>query len=176
MGQVPLATTFNVSASDPNGLPLSYTVQFGDGQSTSGTLDDPYPDLTITHTYGTTGTYYASIEVSDGMGGATTATTTVNTLPPSAPLSASLQVVSSSGFAPLTSQIQIGTAAPTGENLTYLLNFGDGTQSSSGTIPAGAIAHTYMQTGDYTVQLSVSNGTQTATASAQVTVTAAPQS
>ena len=173
-GQIPLATTFTVSASDPNGLPLSYSIQFGDGQSTSGTLDDPYPDLTIADTYGTSGTYYASIEVSDGAGGAATATTTINALPPTTPLSASLQVVPSSGFAPLTTQIQIGTAAPTGEDLTYLVNFGDGTQSSSGTIPAGAIAHTYTQTGDYTVQLSVSNGTQTATASAQVTVTAAP--
>jgi len=58
-GQVPLTVNFNVTASDPEGSPLSYRWVFGDGTPDSTTRNP-------SHTYTTSGQYNAFVEVSDG--------------------------------------------------------------------------------------------------------------
>jgi len=73
-------TTFNVSATDPDGDPLTYTINFGDGsQNGSGSQ--------VMHTYKTKGTYTATATVNDGNGHTVgqSLQVTVNDLPPASP-------------------------------------------------------------------------------------------
>ncbi len=69
-GLAPLTTQFSsAGSSDPYGLPLTYSWNFGDGSPAS-------TDANPTHTYGTNGTYTATLTVSNGTQ-TSTATTTV---------------------------------------------------------------------------------------------------
>jgi PKD repeat protein len=71
-GTVPLEVTFNSCRStDPDGDTLQYSVNFGDGGSTSGRCLE-------THTYTAPGTYGTTIAVEDGRGGRDSQNVTVN--------------------------------------------------------------------------------------------------
>ena len=73
-------TTFNCSATDPNGDTLTYTINFGDGTASgSGTQ--------VSHTYAAQGTYTATVTVNDGNGNSVgqSLQVTVNDLPPASP-------------------------------------------------------------------------------------------
>ena len=71
--------TFTASATDPDRDTLTYQINFGDGNSSSGN--------NVTHAYTQAGLYTATLTVSDGNGGMSTKELTVNVsdLPPSAP-------------------------------------------------------------------------------------------
>ena len=73
-------TTFNCSATDPNGDTLTYTINFGDGTA-SGSGSQ------VVHTYAAQGTYTATVTVSDGNGNSAgqSLQVTVNDLPPASP-------------------------------------------------------------------------------------------
>jgi hypothetical protein len=61
-GPAPLMTTLSAQGSyDPNGLPLTYDWNFGDGQ----TLDN-VASLTVTHTYDAVGVYTATLVAKNG--------------------------------------------------------------------------------------------------------------
>ena len=66
-GEAPLTVVFDASAStDPDGDPLTFSWNFGDGASASGG--------SVSHTYNTAGTFNAVVTVSDGRGGTGSAT------------------------------------------------------------------------------------------------------
>jgi PKD repeat protein len=64
-GTAPLLVTATVEGEDPNGLPLTFTIDWGDGSSTAG---QALPDLTatVTHTYVYGGEYIVTLTVSNG--------------------------------------------------------------------------------------------------------------
>jgi len=70
-------TTFNVSATDPDGDPLTYTIDFGDG-TTNGSGSQ------VVHTYVAQGTFTANATVDDGNGHSVSQSlqVTVNDQPP----------------------------------------------------------------------------------------------
>ena len=73
-------TTFNVSATDPNGDSLTYTVNFGDGTANGSGSQ-------AVHTYETEGTYAAEVTVDDGHGNIVgeSLQITVDDVPPTKP-------------------------------------------------------------------------------------------
>jgi hypothetical protein len=64
-GTAPLLVTASVEGEDPNDLPLTFTIDWGDGTSTPG---QALPDLTalVTHTYEFGGEYIVTLTVSNG--------------------------------------------------------------------------------------------------------------
>ena len=139
--------TFDGSASaDPNGDPLTYSWDFGDG---SGTGVSP------THSYAAAGTYTVSLVVNDTLLDSAIATTTTEiAIPPAnrAPTADAGGPYSGDTGAAITFD---GTASsdPDGDALTYAWNFGDGA-TGTGATPT----HSYAAAGPYTVSLIVNDG------------------
>jgi glucose/arabinose dehydrogenase/regulation of enolase protein 1 (concanavalin A-like superfamily) len=80
---------------------------------------------------------------------------------------ASITSSPNAGLAPLTVQFSsAGSSDPYGLPLTYAWDFGDGSPTSTSANPS----HLYTTNGTYTATLTVSNGSQTASASIQVVV------
>jgi hypothetical protein len=73
-------TTFNVSATDPDGDSLTYTISFGDGTANGSGSQ-------VVHTYETKGTYTAEVSVDDGHGHTVSKSlqVTVDDIPPAEP-------------------------------------------------------------------------------------------
>lgn len=73
LGSAPLTVTAFIEGEDPNGLPLTYTINWGDGTPNStGDLDQPpspnekEKTAQINHTYTDSGTYIVTLTVSNG--------------------------------------------------------------------------------------------------------------
>jgi PKD repeat protein len=162
-GVAPLTVTFSsAGSSDPEGAPLTYSWTFGDG-STS-TSANP------THVYANVGSYSAYLTVSDGTNSTTSASIglTVTLVASNAPPVASASATPSGGVAPLTVAFSsAGSSDPEGATLTYNWQFGDGATSTSANP-----SHTYVNSGNYLAQLTVSDGTNTS-APSQVSINVA---
>lgn len=63
-GPAPLSVTFDATVSDPEGDPLTYVWDFGDGQADSGAVVGGVVPATV-HEYGANGVYTARLSVSD---------------------------------------------------------------------------------------------------------------
>jgi PKD repeat protein len=118
-GIAPLTISYACTAN--TGIaPYSYAIGFGDGSQTS--------DRTGSYTYHTAGTYTVTCTARDAIGRPSTYTKQV-TVHPNTPITASLTVSPTKGYAPLTSAYSCsatGGIAP----YSYALAFGDGSQTS----------------------------------------------
>ncbi len=157
-GGVPLAVSFDASGStDPNGDPLTYSWDFGDGKTSTGPVTG--------HTYTTIGTYTVTLTVDDGNGGTDTETVTI-TVTNTAP-TASFTATPTFGQPPLDVTFDASASNDAnGDALTYSWDFGDGNSGTGVTT-----SHTYSNEGVYTVTLTVDDGNGgTDTESTTVTV------
>jgi PKD repeat protein len=162
-GQTGAAVAFDGTASsDPDGEPLTYSWDFGDGSTTSSAS-------TPSHVFAAGGTYVVSLTVTDPHGASDTATVaaavTGANRPPTAnaggPYSGEAGVV-----IPIDGS---GSSDPDGTSLAYSWDFGDGTPAGDGVKPP----HAYTTTGTFTVTLTVTDpGGLSSTASTTATVTA----
>ena len=122
-GPAPLTVTLNGSGSfDPEGTPLTYQWNFGDGNSTSTST------ATIQHTYAA-GSYTASLTVVDG-GGSSSQADTVQ-----------IQAGNSAPTASITSPAA-GTLFTVGQTITLT---GSATDPQDGTLPASSLTWTVLR-------------------------------
>ncbi len=145
-GTANVALTFDGSgSSDPDGDPLTYAWDFGDGNNGTG--------ISPTHTYGAAGIYTVTLVVSDGLADSAPATTTATIAAANQPPVANPggPYFWSDGF-PLSFDGS-GSSDPDGDPLTYAWDFGDG-NNGTGVTPT----HTYPAAGVYTVTLVVNDG------------------
>ncbi|MEN6611015.1 MAG: PKD domain-containing protein [Methanoregulaceae archaeon] len=141
-GLTPLAVRFTDTST---GSPTAWSWDFGDGDSTNATVQNPV------HTYLTNGTFTVSLTVTNGGGSAGRVRegylTTTTILPP-APV-ANFTVDTTLGIAPLTVQF---IDQSTGSISSGLWDFGDGNTSMQ-----VSPRYTYLKPGNYTVTLTVKN-------------------
>ncbi len=149
-GDVPLTVSFDASASsDPDGDEMIYNWSFGDGASATGVV--------VSHTYTSEGTHAASVVVSDGNGGASSASLSI-TVTGDAPSNTDPEAVLSSdvtsGRVPLLVNFDAsGSSDADGDDLTFVWDFGDGSTA----VGVGA-SHTYAIAGTYTTSVTVTDG------------------
>ena len=158
-GVAPLVSTLTINASDPSGLPLSYTVNFGDGTANAtGTIDYPYDPITLGHTFVDAGLDSVRISVSDSASGFAQQQLNAAVLNPTLPIA--LSASPSSGTAPLADVLTLTTSDVSGQPVSYNVAFGDG-QATSGTINSPylplTLSHTYNSPGTFVAGASVSD-------------------
>src|SRR5207245_851367 len=157
-GDAPVAVTFSSSATGGT-APLTFTWTFGDG--TTGTGTGPR------HTYGATGTYVATLTVTDATAQSRTAQVTVVVSPALAVGAAASPLVVDQGGSVSFTATPSGGLAPYG----YSWNFGDGSAASTSQNPS----HAYTSASQFTAVLTLTdaNGVK-ATANVLVTVHSLP--
>jgi PKD repeat protein len=133
--------TFFATAHDPDGAAVTYAWDFGDGTNGAG--------ASFIHTYTNTGTFNATVTVSDGTL-SVVGNVSVMVSPPlqlTTPPSATPNPVTAGTVAMLSAQASGGAGA-----LTFAWDFGDGTSGSGATV-----AHTYTQAGNFNAILTVTD-------------------
>lgn len=139
-----LHVAFDGSASaDPDGTIAQYAWNFGDGSTGTG--------ATPTHDYSAGGSYLVTLTVTDQDGGTGTYSTQVTVQAANVLPTASF-VVTQSGTSPDVTLDGSASADSDGSIVTYNWDFGDGTSDSGATT-----AHTYTQSGDFTITLTVTD-------------------
>ena len=138
-------------SSDPDGDPISYAWDFGDGSTGTG--------VAPSHTYAADGTYTVTLVVTDSKGAASApsqATATIANIPPTVNAGADTRMLP--GLYTLHA-----TFSDPGKNdapWTYTIAWGDGLLTTSGsTSSQGTISatHAYLVPGQYTVRVSVTD-------------------
>ncbi len=140
---------------ESTGSELTFEWDFGDGSSSS--------DTNPTHTYTAVGSYTVTLTATNNLGSDVHTAVVEILLAPQASFTT-------------TSPIELGqtavfTNSSTGDNLSYLWDFGDGNTSTE-----SGPTHTYTAVGDYTVTLTVTNevGVDVATAVVEVIAPVTP--
>ena len=157
-------TTLSVIASDPDDSTLNFTWDFGDGTNAATTATN-----SVSHTFAVPGTYSVKVRIADSEW-PVCATTTAIISPASADLPpvASLDVnfpVSGHGWSTESITVRATVRDPEGDPLYVNWTFGDGTSAAdhlTATTPnqdtTVTQTHTYADPGNYTLNVSVTDG------------------
>jgi hypothetical protein len=167
-------TFSSAGSSDPDGDPLTYSWDFGDGTAPVSTTSP-----TVAHTYLWGGTFTVSLVVSDGKGGSASdsATATVGEVndvavaDPGGPyqgVAGTAITFDASGSTDFDNQD--GTVA-NDQALEYSWDFGDGSEATTG---SPTVSHTYAEAGTYPVTLVVNDGVASSAPAQITTEIAAP--
>ncbi|MGC4116062.1 MAG: PKD domain-containing protein [Myxococcales bacterium] len=145
-GAAPLLVSFDsAGSSDPQGLPLTFTWDFGD---TSPTASGP----TATHTYNTAGTYVATLTVANsaGLSNVAAVITEVREGANHPPDLSTVSATPLTGTVPLEVSFNAGGVTdPDGHAFTLRWDFGDNASSTE-----ASPKHTYAAVGVYTARIS----------------------
>jgi PKD repeat protein len=148
-----LSVTFDASGSeDPDGDPMEYAIDFGDGRWTSW-RGEP----TFNHTYEEAGTYQAILKVRDHTrfdGSYSVLSVDTEAMVPNAPPVARLEVDAdpAAPFEDITANASLSTD-PDGGNLEYRFDWGDGEVTQWSQDPVAT--HVYDEPGEYNITLTV---------------------
>ena len=159
-GPAPLAVELAIDTSDPQGRPVTYWVNYGDGTSVvTGTSVAPYPTVKLSHTYAQPGAYQPVVIATNNDGGSTTRQVSVVAEgQPNSPPVVDVTASSSSGAVPLPVAFTIDATDADGDVLTYTVDFGDKSPVAKGTVTAAPVMHTYTTPGTYMARVEVSDG------------------
>ena len=174
-GPTPLTVKFDGSGStDSDGSIASWSLAFGDGNTTTGTGAVPNA---ISHTYTSACSCTASLTVTDNQGAQSAAATVGMHVTTNLPPVATLTATPTSGTVPLAVSFD-GSASqdPDGSITSWSLDFGDSSTAATGTgaVP-NAIPYTYSAAGTYHAKLTVTDNSNASTTSTPVTITVNPQ-
>jgi PKD repeat protein len=158
-GPAPLAVTFSMSASDPDGSIASWQLD-ANGDGSADMSGNGAPPSTRTYTYSASGNYSVVLIVrdDDGASGVGSATVYVGATQTNQPPTCNLGATPTSGNAPLTVTFTMTASDSDGTVSPWSLNYNDGTPASSGSgSPPSSLTHTYTTAGTFYPTLGVAD-------------------
>lgn len=142
-----------LNSSDPEGQPLQYKWNFGNGTETSWVTSSSHP-----HTYTQPGTYTATLRVKDPCDAESAPSTTTVTISSNSNNCAGNTTPVADGGPDRSVVVNVpvtfngtGSYDAEGQTLSYWWNFGDG--AFTGWQPNAVVEHTYASTGNYYAKL-----------------------
>ncbi len=136
-GTAPLTVSFSGSgSSDPDGDALTYSWNFGDGQTGNG--------LSTSHAYTVAGTYTAVLTVTDGRGGSATASSTITVSGPPDTTPPAITNIQSTSITDTSATITWTTNEPSSSVVNYGTSSGSYPSTATG---AGGISHSVQLAG-----------------------------
>ena len=172
--EAPYTARLGVSTSDARSGQVTVRTDWGDGTEVDETTADaPYDTLMLEHEYAESGTYTVTVVVSNDRGATSTRTARIVAQPQVGPNTPpTVQVTSSpaSGSAPLVTTTTLAASDPDGDDLTYTVDYGDGTALVRGALPTAPLTHTYTTGGSYVIRTAITDGRATVIRFANVTV------
>lgn len=146
-GNGPLSVTFDASGStDPNGDALTYTWDFGNGDTATG--------VTTTYEFTDFGDKVVTLTVNDGNGNSDTETITISVNDPNIAPVAAFTSSQGSGVAPVLITFDASTSTDANNDpLTYAWDFGNGDTATGVTT-----SYEFTTVGEFEVKLTVSDG------------------
>jgi PKD repeat protein len=137
-------------STDAENDPLTYSWNFGDGTTGSG--------VNATHAYADNGTYTVTLTVSDGVSSSTdTMVVTVQNVAPGAHIEGPWTSVRGQPMT-LTFSTSEPSSADRAAPMTYIINWGDGTnQTIEGAASGIQVGHVYTASGSYTVTVTATD-------------------
>lgn len=159
---VGVEVTFTVSASDPDGDPVTYAWDFGDGNTATGE--------NAAHTYTSPGTYTVKVTVTDDKGASVSDTLTQIVRDPDG-VTITRQPTAEPPVAVVGTTVTFFVKAESPASpITYTWDFGDG--SAAENTQNLDVTHVYAAAGNYTAMVTATdNNGKTATANVSVTIT-----
>jgi len=155
-GQTVLNKTIYLTATVSSGDNVVYTWDFGDGSATGAGQN-------VTHKYTAAGNFTAKVTAQNGGGSPVTAQTSVIVNNPITGL-----VATTSGASVPGNTVFFSATLTTGENVTYLWDFGDG----SATVAGQNVTHKYAVAGNFTAKVTAQNGGSPSSAETSLTINA----
>lgn len=150
---------------DPDGIIILYTWDFGDGTKIEAKK--------AIHTYTHAGVYHISLTVRDNFGISDTDTTTVSIIDPNNPPSPPHISGLANGTAGILYPYAFGTTDPDDDDLTYVIDWGDGTSTETISRPSAEYFgqnHEWTSPGSYTITVTASDGELSASAEKDVII------
>jgi phospholipase C len=149
-GTQPFSVVFDgTQTTDPTSAISQWSLDFGDGTSTSGNGPPASP---VTHTYSTAGRYTADLHVVDQANATGDDTVVVNVAP--APPAAWIAGSQPLGFDTLSETFNASSSS----SGNWTISFGDGTADANGSgTPPAALPHRYAAVGIFTTTLTVTD-------------------
>lgn len=147
--------TYNISAFDPDDYRLNYTINWGDGATSTVGPAASGMRVNANHTWLRTGMYRVKAYATDPRGANSAFSESISVvvdIPPGRP---SLPTGPSMGMPGTFFEYNITATDPDGDRVRYLLDWGDRTISSSGFIKSGSVAgmnHSWKKSGIYYVR------------------------
>ena len=142
---------------------LTYSINFGDGTVVNGSPDPATGEILVDHQYTVEGTYSATLQVKDGssstLGQPITITAgSFNTAPTFESVRSDVAFTDPGDQVTFTAVV--ADADDAANTLTYILDFGDGLQTSGSPDNNGRIeiTHTYASEGTYNASFTISDG------------------
>lgn len=147
--------TYNTSAIDPDGDQLNYTINWGDG--TTSTVGPAASKMRVNanHTWLGAGTYLVEAYVSDFTGATSESSDSLYVIVDTPPNIPSPPSGPDLGIPETYYEYNISATDPDGDQVKYLLDWGDGTSSYSSFIKSGSSAgvnHSWKRSGIYLVK------------------------
>ncbi len=172
-GDPPLDVIFTAQVSDPESDPMTFTWNFGDGNTAFGNVVNG--EAIAAYTYPVDGLFQAFVEISDGNQTVFSDFIPIQVGAVNAPPSVTQYTVSpTSGDPPLQVNFSALATDPESEPLTYEVFFGNGLTSGPKPVPVDGLIsedYTYDDDGSYNAFLVVTDGTNvTQTSSMEVNV------
>lgn len=153
---------------DSDGIIITYHWSFGDGATAEGN--------TAAHSYSHASVYTVSLKVTDNFGlsntDVTNATITIRNNPPNPFISGPANGTTNTNYS-----YAFGSNDQDHDDITYQINWGDGTTTGTATFPSGhyfALIHSWNAPGTYTITVTASDGSLTATSEKNVIIKEIP--
>ncbi len=149
--------SYTTSATDPDGDPVKYTFNWGDGKTTTTGLVDSGTAASSSHSWTAVGTYLIKAKATDskGLASAYSSSLTVKIAANSPPAIPSVPSGPTSGKPGNSYSYTTSATDPNGDQVKYIFSWGDGTTTTTGLVDSGTAAsasHIWSTAGTYQVK------------------------